>query len=427
MLAMISLALLFALLALGMPIGFALALCGIAGLYYLGGYDTVFGVLQTVPLSTASGYDLVTLPMFLLMAEFIIVSRIADDLFDTATKFIGHLRGGLGIATALAGAGLAAITGSSTAGAATLSVASLPAMIKHGYDRKMAAGVVAISGTLAMLIPPSIAMVVYAIIAGIGVGPMLLAGIVPGVLVTLTIALTVIFLVIRDPRLAPTTAKAPWKERLASLRITGPMVVLILLVTGVIYAGIATPTEASALGAFGALLLSMRAKASKSQLWSAVGKAVRASCMIFTIIIGAKIFGYFFTMTQFTQDLIAWVSSMGLNRYLVILAILLLYLVLGFFLDQIAILTITVPVILPLVTSLGFDPIWFGVIVILMAEVGLVTPPLGLNAFVVARATNRPVGEIFRGVTPYVLAHLVLVGIFVAFPQLILWLPNSAN
>lgn len=427
MLAMTSLALLFVLLALGMPIGFALAFCGIAGLYYLGGYDTVFGVLQTVPISTASAYELVTLPMFLLMAEFIIVSRIADKLFDSAAKFVGHLPGGLGVATALSGAGLGAITGSSTAAAATLSVASLPSMIRHGYERSMAAGVVAISGTLAMLIPPSIAMVVYAIIAGVSIGPMLIAGVIPGVLVTLTIVLTVMFLVIRDPRRAPTTPKVPWKERLVSLRITGPMVVLILLVTGVIYAGIATPTEASALGAFGSLLLSLRAGARAPQLWSAIAKAVHASCMILTIIIGAKIFGYFFTMTQFTQDLIAWVSSLGLNRYLVILAVLLLYLVLGCFLDQIAILTITVPVVLPLIKSLGFDPIWFGVIVILMAEVGLVTPPLGLNVFVVARATNRPVGEIFRGVAPHVAAHLILVGIFIAFPQLILWLPNSTG
>lgn len=426
MAAFAALLLLFALLAIGMPVAFALAFAGIVGLFYTGGVDMVLGILDTVPLSSASSYELVTIPMFLLMAELIIISRIADDLFDSAAKFVGHLPGGLGVSTAVAGAGFAAISGSSTAAAATLSAACVPSMIKQGYEPRMAYGVVAISGTLAMLIPPSIAIVLYAIIAGESIGPMLIAGVIPGLLVTLTIALTVVVLVLLDPRRAPLSPRASWKERLDSLRVTGPMVALMVLVTGVIYLGIATPTEASALGAFGALLLAIRSgNADVRSTWRAVTKAAGASCMILMIIVGAKVFGYFFAMTQATQDLVTYISGLGLNRYVVLVLILCMYLLLGSILDQIAILILTVPVVLPIIKALGFDPMWFGIIVIVMAEVGMVTPPVGLNVYVVARANDRPVAEIFHGVWPHVVAHIFLVAMLVAFPALVLWLPAT--
>ena len=299
-------------------------------------------------------------------------------------------------------------------------------MIKQGYEPRMAYGVVAISGTLAMLIPPSIAIVLYAIIAGESIGPMLIAGVIPGLLVTLTIALTVVLLVVLDPSRAPLSPRASWKERIDSLRVTGPMITLMVLVTGVIYLGIATPTEASALGAFGALLLAIRSgNADLRSMWHAVSKAAGASCMILMIIVGAKVFGYFFAMTQATQDLVAYISSLGLNRYVVLVLILCMYLLLGCILDQIAILILTVPVVLPIIKALGFDPMWFGIIVIVMAEVGMVTPPVGLNVYVVARANNRPVAEIFHGVWPHVVAHILLVAMLVAFPALVLWLPAT--
>ena len=426
MAALTILLLLFVLLAIGMPVGFALAFAGVAGLYYTGGIEMVLGILDTVPLSSASSYELVTIPMFLLMAEFIILSKVADDLFESAAKFVGHLPGGLGVATAVAGAGFGAISGSSTAAAATLSAACVPSMIKQGYEPRMAYGVVAISGTLAMLIPPSVAIVLYAIISGESIGPMLIAGVVPGLLVTLTIALTVVVLVMLDPSRAPLSPRSTWRERLESLKVTGPMVALMLLVTGVIYLGVATPTEASALGAFGAFVLAIRARTIDPRtLWNALARAAGSSCMIIMIIVGAKIFGYFFAMTQATQDLVAWISTMGLNRYVVLFLILVMYLALGCILDQIAILILTVPVVLPVMKALGFDPMWFGIVVIVMAEVGMVTPPVGLNVYVVARANNRPVTEIFHGVGPHVVAHLVLVALLVAFPALVLWLPAT--
>lgn len=413
-------------LLIGMPVGFALAVAGGVGIYIMGGPSMLLGILDTTPLSSVSSYELITVPMFVLMAEFVILSGVADDLFKAMATWVGRIPGGLGIATAFAGAGFGAISGSSTASAATLSATTIPSMLKQKYDPQLACGVVAISGTLAMLIPPSIALVLYGIIAEVSIGKLLIAGVIPGIVITLTIALTVLFLVWRDPALAPPGPGYTWREKLGALRIAGPMIFLFGAVTGVIYLGVATPTEASALGAVGAFILALIAR---RLTWQTVIRALTASasttCMILMIILGAKIFGYFFTVTQTTQELVRFISQLPVSPYIVLLFILCIYFVLGCIMDQVAILILTVPVILPVMVAIGFDPIWFGVIVILMAEIGLVTPPLGLNVFVVAKYTGRPLGEIFGGVWPHVWAHLIAVGLMVAFPQIILWLPSQ--
>ena len=417
---------LFVLLALGTPVAFALAISGVAGLLAIGGMDMVMGVLQTTPFSAANSYELISVPMFLLMAEFVILSGVADDLFEAATAWVGRVPGGLAMATALAGAGFGAISGSSTASAATLSATTIPAMLKQGYEPKLACGVVAISGTLAMLIPPSIALVLYGIIAGANIGELLIGGVIPGLLVTLTIMATVYYLVWQDPSRAPPGRAYTMREKIVSLKVVGPMIFLFFMVTGLIYTGVATPTEASGIGAFGAFLLALKErKVNWKTLAHALAKASHTSCMIVMIILGAHIFGYFFTLTQSTQELVAWIGTLKISPWVVIAIILAGYFVLGCLMDQVAILILTVPIVLPLVKSLGFDPVWFGVIVIVMAEVGLVTPPVGLNVFVVARYTKRPLVEIFHGVGPHVVAHLILVAILVAFPQIILWLPST--
>ncbi|HYC45615.1 MAG TPA: TRAP transporter large permease [Burkholderiales bacterium] len=417
---------LFALLALGTPVAFSLAIAGVAGLFAIGGLEMVLGVLRTSPFSAANSYELISIPMFLLMAEFVIMSGVADDLFRAASAWVGRVPGGLAMATALAGAGFGAISGSSTASAATLSATTIPAMLKQGYEPKLACGVVAISGTLAMLIPPSIALVLYGIIAGANIGELLVGGVIPGLLVTFTIMATVYFLVWRDPSRAPGGRAYTLREKIVSLKVVGPMIFLFFMVTGLIYTGVATPTEASGIGAFGALMLALKeGKVNLPSLRHALAKASHTSCMIVMIILAAHIFGYFFTLTQTTQQLVAWIGSLGLSAWLVIAIILAGYFVLGCLMDQVAILILTVPIVLPLVKSLGFDPVWFGVIVIVVAEVGLVTPPVGLNVYVVARYTKRALAEIFLGVWPHVVAHLALVAILVAFPQIILWLPST--
>lgn len=420
--------LLLVLLAIGLPVAFSLAVAGSVGLYLIGGLGVLSGVITTTPLSTAGSYELISVPMFILMAEFVILSGVADNLFKAAATWVGRVPGGLAMATAVAGAGFGAISGSSTASAATLSSTTMPAMLKQGYDPKLAGGVVAISGTLAMLIPPSIALVLYGIIADVSIGQLLIGGVIPGILVTLTIMATVWALVAINPDSAPRGKAYSLREKLSSLKVVGPMLVLFMAVTGVIYTGIATPTEASALGAFGAFVLAVRSgKVNRATLMKALMHAAHASCMIIMIIVCAKIFGYFFTLTQSTQAIVQWVSVLDVSRWVVLVFILFGYLVLGCLMDQVAILILTVPIVLPLVKSLGFDPVWFGVIIIVVAEVGLVTPPVGLNIFVVARYAKRPLQEIFSGVWPHVFSHLLLLAVLVAFPSIILWLPAQMS
>jgi C4-dicarboxylate transporter DctM subunit len=426
MIAFSTTAFLFLMLTIGMPVAFSLAVAGSAGLYFVGGWDAVVGVISTAPLSTAGSYELISVPLFILMAEFVILSGVADDLFRAAATWVGRVPGGLGMATAIAGAGFGAISGSSTASAATLSSTTMPAMLKQGYDPKLAGGVVAISGTLAMLIPPSIALVLYGIIADVSIGQLLIGGVIPGILVTLTIMATVLVLVTIDPASAPRGRAYTWGEKVRSLKVVGPMLFLFMAVTGVIYTGIATPTEASGLGAFGAFLIALyERKVTRATLVKALVHAAHASCMIIMIVVCAKIFGYFLTLTQSTQAIVQWVGALDVSRWVILAIVLFGYLVMGCLMDQIAILILTVPIVLPLMKALGFDPVWFGVMIVVMAEVGLVTPPVGLNVFVVARYAKRPLSEIFAGVWPHVISHLMLVVVMAAFPAIVLWLPSK--
>lgn len=415
------------LLLLGLPVALALGLAGSVGLYLLGGATTVIGILATSPLSAIHSYELVAIPMFILMANLIIASGVSDDMFNVARIWMGRVPGGLAHATAITGAAFGAISGSSTAAAATLSSTSIPGMIRQGYDPKLAAGVVAISGTLAMLIPPSVAMVLYAILADLSVGKLLIAGVIPGLLVTLTIILTISFLVWRRPDHAPLAESYTILEKIKSLRTAWSFIVLFMMVTGVIYMGIGTPTEASALGALSACILAILRGTPTRRLIRAVIVTAEASCMIGLIIVGAQIFGYFLTMTQATQTLISGFVESGIPNWMILIFVLLAYLILGCFIDLIAMLILTVPIVAPLMMQLGYDPIWFAVITIVMAEVGMVTPPLGINVFVISRYTRMPVADVFRGSYPHVIAHLLLVAVLVLFPGLITWLPMTMN
>ncbi|MEP3330337.1 TRAP transporter large permease [Sedimentitalea sp.] len=430
MIATVIILLMFLLLAAGMPVGFNLITVGTLGIYLIGGTPAVLGVLSSMPRDSASAYEFLSIPMFLLMAEFVLRSGVADDLFQAAAAWFGRIRGGLGVATALAGAGFGAVCGSSTAAAATLSSTSLPAMKKYGYDSSLASGVVAISGTLSMLIPPSIAMIIYALLADVSIAKMLIAGVIPGVIITFTIAVTVYSIAVRNPDMAPLTAKVSFREKIVSLRLIAPMLVLMMAVTGVIYLGVATPTEASAVGALASGVLYFLRKSrstSLSQIYEIFSKATRTACMLGIIILGAHIFTTFFALTQTTQILIDWIASLPLNRWMIIIYFIIAILVLGCFMDQMAILVLTVPVLAPILQAMDFDLIWFGVILIITAEVGLVTPPMGLNCFVVSKYARVPVGTVFRGTLPHVGAHLVAIIVLVSFPALVLWLPSHVH
>lgn len=423
---LVSVLVLLFLLAVGLPVAFSLAIAGSVGLLLIGGPDLLAGILSTAPASAIGSYEFLTIPMFLLMAEFMIASGISGTLFSAIASWTGRLPGGLGVATALTGAAFGAISGSSTAAAATLSTTSIPAMIKEGYEPRFASGVVSISGTLAMLIPPSVAIIFYGLLSGASVAKLLVAGIVPGILVTLVIVTTIWLLLWLNPALAPSRRRYSWSEKLGSLKVAGPFMGLFLLVTGLIYLGIATPVEASALGALGSVVFTAIAgKLTAATVRSALLSTVLTTAMVGLIVIGAQIFGYFITLTQVTQSLVAFVAAQDMSVYLVLAFIVVLYLVLGCFLDQLSILILTVPIVLPVVVSLGFDPIWFGIIIILLAEVGMVTPPVGLNVFVVAKKTNQPVEQVFAGVWPHVIAHILIIIVMILFPQLVLWLPST--
>jgi tripartite ATP-independent transporter DctM subunit len=417
---------LFVALAAGIPIGLAMLLVGTLGLYVVGGAPAILGIISSAPLSTITNYELISIPMFVLMAQLLVSSGVADELFETMKIWVGRARGGLAIATVLTGAGFAALSGSSTVSAATLASTSLPAMVTRGYDRRLACGVVAISGTLGMLIPPSLTLIFYSLLADQNIAKMLLSGIVPGIIVTILIVLTVQFLVFRDPSLAPRGTSYSAREKFAAARGVAPTMLIILLVTGSMYFGLATPGEASAIGALGAFCVAAaRRGRSVRSFVAAVVSAVRTSAMILMILIGASVYGYALTLTRATQDIVAYIGGLDTDRYVIIALIILLKLVLGFFMDQFAILVLTVPIVVPIVIKLGFDPIWFGIILVLTAEVGMVSPPIGMNAYVITRFTGRPVEEVFSGVMPHIVVHLLAIIVFTMFPQIVTWLPST--
>jgi tripartite ATP-independent transporter DctM subunit len=426
--ATIAIGILAALILLGAPIAFALGVAGAAGLLNLLGPDGTLGVLGATPHSTVARYELVLIPMFMLMAQLALASGITEQLFTSAKAWVGRTPAGLAVATALAGAAFGAICGSSTASAATLASTSIPAMTQRGYEPRFASGVVAISGTLAMLIPPSLSIVLYGLLSEQPIDKLLIAGIIPGLVVTLTIILTVLYLVWRDPSLAPAVKGYTIREKISSLRVTGPFVLLMLFVTGTIYLGLATPTEASAFGAFGAFAIALaRRSLTFPALIGALTRAVGTSVMISMMIIGALIFGYFLTLSQIPQSLAAHVVQLDVPKWAIMLVIIGIYIFLGFFMDQAAIMILTVPIFIPIVSALGYDLIWFGIMVVIVSEIGMLTPPVGLNVFVVARSAGMRVEDVFTGSWPHVFAHLVVIAVFFLFPQLILWLPSTMN
>jgi C4-dicarboxylate transporter, DctM subunit len=416
-------------LALGMPIAFALGISGSIGLLIFSGWDSFLGILQTTPYESVKSFLLSAIPMFILMAAFMTVSGIMKDLFAAAYNWLGKLPGGLGIATVFAGAMMGAVSGSSQASAAAMAKAAAPEMEKYKYNTAFTMGVISISGTLAVMIPPSIILILYGILTETGVGSLLIAGIIPGILTALGYIVVIVFWVKMRPEIAPKIEiELTMKERFKSLINVWPMLVIIFAVFGGIYTGIVTATEAGALGAFItlAVVLLMR-RINLKQFGIAVNDTIKSTTMIMTIIIGAHIFSYYLTMTQATQKLVMLIEGMEVSKYVILAIILVIYLILGFFMDQIAILILTLPLTFPIIISLDFDPIWFGILVTKTVEVGLVTPPVGMNVFVATGAAGVKTAEGFKGVKWFVLMDLLILLILILVPFITLWLPSLMN
>lgn len=417
--------LLLALIIVGVPVSFAILATGVVGLLSIGGPELLNGVSQFAPASSVMSYSLSAAPLFIFMANLVLKSGLVDHLFTAARVIVGRAKGGTGVASVAAGAIFAAVSGSSTASAATLGQTSTVKMINEGYAPKTASGLVAVVGTLAAMIPPSIILVFYAVTADVGVGDVLIAGIVPGLIIAVMLIGTMYLTGLSRSSAMPGGTQTTLREKFGAAINALPVLALFAVVIGLVFFGIATPTESAAVGCIAAfILLCVRRKATIENLIAAFVESIKTSAMILAIIIGAELFGHFLVETRLAPRLVDWMSGLPFSPFVVMIIVALFYVILGFFLDQIAILALTVPVVLPLVEQFGYDPVWFGIFIVLLAEVGLVTPPMGLNAFVVARSANRPVGEVFIGAVPYIIAMLIVALVFLIWPEIVLWFPT---
>jgi tripartite ATP-independent transporter DctM subunit len=418
--------LMIALIALGMPIAFALIATGGLGIYVTLGFPAMVSQLSGTAYRSAANSSLAAIPLFILMAEFMNSGGMARDVFDAARKWVGRLPGGLSIATVLAAAGFASVSGSSTAAAGTLGSISLPEFKRLGYSLPVATGVVAVAGTLSVMIPPSIAFIVYGIMTESSIGKLLIAGIVPGILTGLLYVVGIILQAKLFPDSQPNGERFSWLEKWQATKSIFGFLVIVAIVFVSLYGGIATTTETAAIGAFSAFIyITLTGRMSVEGFKNALLRSIRVSTMIFLIVMGALVFGYYLTISRAPYQLLQWIGGSGLENWQILSMILLLYLVLGFFMEQLAILLITLPLTFPVVSELGYDPIWFGVVVVKLVEIGLITPPMGLNVFVVSATTGVPVAQVFRGTGYLLIFEIITLVIIVAFPALTLWLPSQ--
>lgn len=410
----------------GMPIGFTMALVGFAGFSYLINLRAGVDLLETIPYRTVAAYPMSLIPMFILMGEIAACAGIITGLYNTAQKWLGHLPGGLAIATVGACAGFAAICGSAVAPAALFSKISLPEMKKSRYDSGLASGIIAAGGTLGILIPPSIAFVIYGILTAQSIGKLFIAGILPGLLLTAVLMLTILILCRLRPDLGPPAAKASWKVKLISLKGIWETAILFILVLGGIYFGVFTPTEGGGIGAAGTIFIALiKRQLNWTKFTAALRSTLESTAMIFILLIGAYVFGALIARSELPLIMAQLAQESNLNPYIILSFIIIFYLIMGCISDIISTTVLTIPIFYPIVVNLGFDPIWFGVIFTLMNQIGMITPPIGLNVFIIQGiAKDIPMYAIFRGLTPFVIAMIIFVVVLVVFPQISLVLPG---
>lgn len=424
--ALIGILILLILMFIGMNIGMAMMLVGFCGYWYVVNFNAALGVLQTIPASQAAAYSLSVIPLFVLMGNFAFAAGMSEGLYNVGHKWLGRLPGGLACATIAACAGFGAICGSTTATAATMGTVALPEMKKYGYDDTLSTGSVSVGGTLGIMIPPSTPMIIYGIIAQLSIGRLFAAGIVPGILLSALLIITVVFLVKRNPSLAPKSDKFTLREKIASLKGIVNMVILFGGVFVGMFSGLFTVNEAAACGAFLAMVIMiLMGRMNVKSLLAVLKDTVKTTGMCFLMLIGAIIFGNFLAITRVPMTLASYVGGLDVSPYLVLFFVVLVYAILGCFMDALPMIMLTCPIFLPIITEIGFDPIWFGVIIILVMELGLITPPVGMNCYVISGiAKEVPLSKIFRGSIPFSIAILLCIIIVTAFPGLATWLPT---
>jgi C4-dicarboxylate transporter DctM subunit len=417
---------LFALMLLRVPVGMAMGLVGVSGFAYLVNGEAALKIIGHTSMRTVTDYTFGVIPMFLLMGAFVTNSGMSRELFRAANGFLGHRRGGLGVATIAACGGFAAISGSSVATAATFSAVAYPEMRRYGYPQSFATGVIAAGGTLGAMLPPSTVLAVYGIITEQDIGKLFIAGILPGILAASMYMTTVAIIVWARPNYLPAGPRASWRQRLEGLRDIWATLLLFCFVIGGLYGGLFTPTEAGGMGAGGAFLIGvLRGRLTRTDVRRSLLQATRTAAAVFTVLIGALLFGYFLTITQTPQKVTLFLTGLGLGRYGVLALIMLMYLVLGCLMDALAMVILTVPIIFPVIKELGFDPIWFGIIIVMTVELGLIHPPVGMVVFVIKSVIPEVnFSTIFKGVLPFIVTDLIRLVILIAFPIIALWLPS---
>jgi len=425
--AVVGFAILFALMLLRVPVGMAMGLVGVTGFAYLTNGTTALKMVGQTSMRTVTDFNFAVVPMFLLMGAFATTSGMSRELFRAGNAFLGHLRGGLGIATIAACGGFAAICGSSVATAATFSKVAYPEMRRFDYPQSFATGVIAAGGTLGIMIPPSTVFAIYGLLTEQDVGKLFIAGVLPGLLAVAMYMITVTLIGYARPGFLPAGKRASWSERWSALKDVWATLLLFVFVIGSIYGGLATATEAAGMGAAGAFIIALaRRRLSRADIRRSLLEATRTTAAVFTVLIGAILFSYFLTVTQVPQKVTAFLTGLGLGPYGVLVLLMLLYLVLGCLMDALSMIILTIPIIFPLIVSLGFDPIWFGVIIVMTVELGLIHPPVGMNIFVIKSVIEDvKISTIFYGVLPFIVTDILRLIILIAFPIIALYLPGQ--
>ncbi len=423
---LIGLAILVILLFSRMPVGFVMALVGFVGFSYLVSLEGGLRIFAKDVFDIFGSYSLTVVPLFIFMGQIAFYAGISRRLYDSAYTFLGHYPGGLAMATIGACAGFAAICGSTNAAAATMASVALPEMRRYKYSPELATGTVAAGGSLGILIPPSVIFIVYGIMTEQSIGKLFLAGILPGILLSTLFILTIYIRVRLNPEMGPPGPKASVRERVRSLAGVMEMLLIFALVMGGLFFGFFTPTEAGAAGAFITLLLALaRRQLSWGGFLTALWESVRISCMVLVIVAGATVFGHFLAVTRIPYNLATWVSGLPLPAWAIMGVIVFIYLIGGCFMDALGMIMLTIPIFYPVALTLGYDPIWFGVIIVLITEMGVITPPVGVNVYVVSGvAKDIPLEVIFRGILPLLGALILCNIILIIFPQIALFLPS---
>jgi C4-dicarboxylate transporter, DctM subunit len=424
--ALVGFAAVFALALLRIPLAFAMGLVGFVGLGLLRGWPPTMANAAQVVYDTGFAYTLSVVPLFILMGNLVARAGLAHELFRAAYAFIGHLRGGLAHATVIACAGFGAICGSSIATAATMAKVAYPPMKKLGYADYLSTGVIAAGGTLGIMIPPSTIMVIYGIVTETNIGKLFAAGVLPGLLCAALLMAGVAWITWRDPAAGPAGERSTWADRRAALRDIWGVALLVVIVLGGIYGGVFTATEGAGIGASGAFFFAwLRGTLTRKVLFAVLVESARTTAMLFTILIAAMLFSAFVNFTTMPNDLKDWILHIGLSPLMVVGAMMVIYVLLGTIMEELSMVLLTIPVFFPIVTGLGFDPVWFGVLIVLVVQIGLISPPVGMNLFVLnSLLKGVALAQIFRGVWLFVLALIAALVLVLEFPLLALWLPS---